>query len=91
MFRSKWFFFLIFFFFFFFLILLTIFLREGRWVCRACATAKWQCTLAGGDTIKVSWKTEDVEEGSSGRNKWKRKEDKEIEVEFGLVVEELWG
>ena len=33
-------------------------------------------------------KMEDVDEGSSGR---KRKEDKEIEAEFGLVVEELWG
>ena len=36
-------------------------------------------------------KTEDVEEGSRGRKKWKRKEDEEIEAEFGLVVEELWG
>ena len=46
----------------------------------------------GGDTIKVSQKkTEDVEEGSSSRKKWKRKEDEEIEAEFGLVVEELWG
>ena len=34
---------------------------------------------------------EDVEEGSSGWKKWKRKEDKEIKAEFGLVVEELWG
>ena len=50
------------------------------------------CNSRGGDTIKVSWKKmEDVEEGSSGRKKWKRKEDEEIEVEFGLVVEELWG
>ena len=48
--------------------------------------------MAGGDTIKVSQKkTEDVEEGSSGRKKWKRKEEDEIEAEFGLVVEELWG
>ena len=48
--------------------------------------------MGGGDTIKVSWKkTEDVEEGSSGRKKQKRKEEDEIEVEFGLVVEELWG
>ena len=47
--------------------------------------------VGGGDTIKVSWKkTEDVEEGSSGRKKQKRKEEDEIEVEFGLVVEELW-
>ena len=35
---------------------------------------------------------EDVEERSSGRKKWKRKEEEEIEcVEFGLAVEELWG
>ena len=48
--------------------------------------------MVGGDTIKVSWKKmEDVEEGSSGGKKQKRKEDKEIEAEFGLVVEELWG
>ena len=48
--------------------------------------------MVGGDTIQVSWKkTEDVEEGSSGRKKWKRKEEDEIELEFGLVVEELWG
>ena len=47
---------------------------------------------SGGDTIKVSWKkTEDVEEGSSSRKKWKRKEEDEIKAEFGLVVEELWG
>ena len=46
----------------------------------------------GGDTIKVSQKKmEDVEEGSSGRKKWKRKEDEEIEAKFWLVVEELWG
>ena len=47
--------------------------------------------MAGGDTIKVSWKkTEDV--GSSGRKKRKRKEDEEAgEAEFSLVVEELWG
>ena len=68
------------------------FLREGRWVCRACATAKWWCAMAGGDTIKVSWKkTEDVEEGSSSGKKRKRKEEEEIEAEFRLVVEELWG
>ena len=48
--------------------------------------------MAGGDTIKVSQKkTEDMEEGSSSRKKWKRKEEEEIEDEFGLVVEELWG
>ena len=48
--------------------------------------------MAGGDTIKVSWKkTEDMEEGSSSGKKWKRKEEEEIEAEFGLVVEELWG
>ena len=48
--------------------------------------------MAGGDTIKVSRKkTEDVEEGSSGEKKWKRKEEDEIEAKFGLVVEELWG
>ena len=40
------------------------FLREGRQVCRACATAKWWCPIAGGDTIKMSWKKmEDMEEG----------------------------
>ena len=48
--------------------------------------------MAGGDTIKVSWKKmEDVEEGSSGGKKWKRKEEEEIKAEFRLVVEELWG
>ena len=31
-----------------------------------------------------------MEEGSSGRKKWKRKEEEEIEAELGLVVEELW-
>ena len=68
-----------------------IFLREGRWVCKACATAKRQCATVEGDTIKVSWKKmEDVEEGNSGRKKQKRKEDEEIKVEFRLVVEELW-
>ena len=36
-------------------------------------------------------KMEDVEEGSSSRKKWKRKEEDEIEAEFRLVVEELWG
>ena len=25
-----------------------IFLREGRQVCKACTTAKWQCTMVGG-------------------------------------------
>ena len=56
-----------------------------------CTTAKQQCATSEGDTIKVSWKKmEDVEEGSSSGKKWKRKEDKEIEAEFGLVVEELW-
>ena len=46
------------------------FLREGRRVCKACATAKQRCTTAGGDTIKVSQKKmEDVEEGSSSRKK----------------------
>ena len=48
-----------------------------------------------GDTVKVSWKKmEDVEEGSSGRNrkKQKRKEDEgAAEAEFSLMVEELWG
>ena len=34
---------------------------------------------------------EDVEEGSSGGKKWKRKEEEEIEAKFRLVVEELWG
>ena len=67
-----------------------IFLREGRWVCKACTTAKQQCATAEGDTIKVSWKKmEDVEEGSSNGKKWKRKEEDEIEAELGLVVEEL--
>ena len=48
--------------------------------------------MVGGDTVKVSWKKmEDMEEGSSGGKKWKRKEDEEIKAEFGLVVEELWG
>ena len=48
--------------------------------------------MAGGDTIKVSRKkTEDMEEGSSGGKKQKRKEEEEIEAEFRLVVEELWG
>ena len=48
--------------------------------------------MVGGDTIKVSQKKmEDMEEGSSGRKKQKRKEEEEIKVEFGLVVEELWG
>ena len=36
-------------------------------------------------------KTEDVEEGSSGRKKRMKKEEDEIEAEFRLVVEELWG
>ena len=48
--------------------------------------------MVGGDTIKVSQKKmEDMEEGSSGRKKQKRKEEEEIEAEFRLVVEELWG
>ena len=48
--------------------------------------------MVGGDTIKVSQKKmEDVEEGSSGGKKWKRKEEEEIEAEFRLVVEKLWG
>ena len=81
---------------FFFIIIIFIFannfLREGRWVCRACTTAKWRCVMAGGDTIKVSQKKmKDVEEGSSGGKKQKRKEEEEIEAEFGLVMEELWG
>ena len=55
-----------------------------------CQTAV--CNSGGGDTIKVSRKKmEDVEEGSSGGKKWKRKEDEEIKAEFRLVVEELWG
>ena len=47
----------------------------------------------GWDTVKVSWKKmEDVEEGSSGRKKQKRREDKEAaKVGFSLMVEELWG
>ena len=54
-----------------------------------CQTVVCNCR---GDTIKVSWKKiEDMEEGSSGGKKQKRKEEEEIEVEFGLVVEELWG
>ena len=53
--------------------------------------AKWWCATLEGDTIKVSWKKmEDVEEGSSSGKKQKRKEEDEIEMEFGLVVEELW-
>ena len=48
--------------------------------------------MVGEDTIKVSQKKmEDMEEGSSGGKKQKRKEEEEIQVEFGLVVEELWG
>ena len=48
--------------------------------------------MVGGDTIKVSQKKmEDVEEGSSGGKKWKRKEEEEIKAEFRLVVEKLWG
>ena len=48
--------------------------------------------MAGGDTIKASRKKmEDVEEGSSSGKKQKRKEEEEIEAEFRLVVEELWG
>ena len=75
---------------FFFGFLLTIFLGKGdgyaRHVHQQSSTA--QCW---GDTIKVSWKkTEDVEEGSSSGKKQKRKEDEEIEMEFGLMVEELW-
>ena len=43
-----------------------------------------------GEAIKVAWrKMEDVEEGSSGRKKQKRKDKEEIEAEFGLVMEEL--
>ena len=68
-----------------------IFLREGRQVCKACATTKRWCATVGGDTIKVSQKKmEDVEEGSSSGKKQKKEED-EIEAEFRLVVEELWG
>ena len=74
------------------IILLMIFFREGRQVCKACTTAKQQCAMVGGDMIKVSWKkTEDMEEESSSGKKWKRKEEDEIEAEFRLVVEELWG
>ena len=80
---------------FFFIIIIFFannFLREGRQVCKACATAKWWCAMVGGDTIKVSQKKmEDVEEGSSSGKKRKRKEEEEIKAEFGLVVEELWG
>ena len=49
--------------------------------------------MAGGDTVKVSWKkTEDMEEGSSSGKKQKRREDEEAaEAEFSLVVEKLWG
>ena len=67
-----------------------IFLREGRRVCKACATAKQWCATAGRNTIRVSQKK--MEEGSSSGKKWKRKEDVEVaEAEFSLVVEELWG
>ena len=75
------------------LLLFNNFLREGRRVCRACATAKQQCaTSEGADTIKVSQKrTEDIGEGSSSRKKQKRQEDEEAaEAEFSLVVVELW-
>ena len=79
-------------FFLYYLFFANNFLREGRQVCKACTTAKRQCAMAGGDTIKVSQKkTEDLEEGSSGGKKQKRKEEDEIKAEFGLVVEELWG
>ena len=75
----------------FFFIIIINFLREGRRVCKACASAKWRCTTLEGDTIKVSQKKiEDVEEGSSSGKKQKREEEDEIEAEFGLVVEELW-
>ena len=48
--------------------------------------------MVGGDTIKVSQKKmEDMEEGSSGGKKQKRKEEDEIEAKFRLVVEEFWG
>ena len=76
----------------FFSLLLLFFANDFLRDCRACTTAKRWCAMAGGDTIKVSQKKmEDVEEGSSGRKKQKRKEEDEIEAEFRLVVEELWG
>ena len=74
-FRSKYF---SSFFFFFFLILLMIFLREGRQVCRACATAKWQCATAGGTPLRCPgrrwrmWRKEAVVE-RSGRGRRTRK------------------
>ena len=50
-----------------------IFLREGRWVCKACATAKWRCAMAGGDTIKVSQK----KDGGCGERKQQQEEAEE--------------
>ena len=62
----------------------------GKWVCKLCVAAKHQCETMEGEAIKVAWrKMEDVEEGSSGRKKQKRKDKEEIEAEFGLVMEEL--
>ena len=47
--------------------------------------------MSEGTAINVAWKKmEDMEEGSSSRKKRKRKEANKIEVEFRLVVEELW-
>ena len=65
--------------------------KEGR-SARPAPLPNGAVQWRGGDTIKVSWKKmEDMEEGSSGGKKWKRKEEDEIEAKFRLVVEELWG
>ena len=59
--------------------------------CRPCVVAKHRCVTLEGGAIKVARKKmEDLEEGSSGGKKQKRKKEEEIEVEFSLVVEELW-
>ena len=65
--------------------MLANFLGKEGGVCKACATAKQWCAMAGGDTIKVFWKKmEDVEEGSG--KKRKREEEEETEAKFRLVV-----
>ena len=46
----------------------------------------------GGTLLRCPRRRQDMEEGSSSGKKWKRKEDEEAaEVEFSLMVEELWG
>ena len=66
------------------------FLREGRWVCKACATAKQWCATAGGTPSRCPGRRRKT--WRKGGKKQKRKEDKEAaEAEFSLVVEDLWG